>query len=153
MAKNILNKIAPDFVLPDQFGKMHKLSDYRGKWVLLYFYPKDMTPGCTDEACAFRDSKNQISSAGLVILGVSVDSVASHEKFYKKYNLNFPLLSDEKKEVVKKYGVWGKKKFMGHEYEGTMRESFLINPEGKIEKIYQDVKPSRYAEEVLESFE
>src|SRR3989338_560828 len=145
-----VGKIAPDFELLDQNGKLHKLSDYRGKTVLLYFYPKDDTPGCTKEACSIRDSQANFKNLTTVVLGVSVDSIKSHKKFAKKYKLPFTLLSDEKKAVVNLYGVWGKKKFMGREYMGTLRSSFLISPDGKIAKIYEKVKPEIHAEEVLE---
>ena len=147
-----VGKMAPDFELPDQNGKLHKLSDYRGKTVLLYFYPKDDTPGCTKEACSIRDSQSNFKNLTTVVLGVSVDSVESHKKFAEKYGLPFPLLSDEKKEVVKLYGVWGKKEAAGlkHQELGTLRSSFLIDPEGKIAKIYEKVKPEIHAEEVLE---
>jgi len=141
--------IAPDFTLPDQSGRSHTLSSYQGKWVLLYFYPKDDTPGCTKEACAIRDADPDLSSFGAVVLGVSADSVSSHKKFAEKYHLMFPLLADENKEVVNAYGVWGAKKFMGREYEGIMRTSFLINPEGVIAKVYEGVKPETHATEVL----
>ena len=141
---------AIDFSLTDQNGKVHKLSSYRGSWVLLYFYPKDDTPGCTKEACGFRDSLNELKKHNVVVLGVSADSVSSHQKFAQKYNLNFPLLSDEKKEVIKAYGAFGKKKFMGKEFEGILRVSFLINPEGDIVKKYDKVKPEIHAGEVLE---
>ena len=127
---------APDFRLPDQNGKTHSLSDYRGKWVLLYFYPKDDTPGCTKEACAIRDNLPKFKSLNLDVLGISTDSIKSHKKFAEKYELPFTLLSDEKKEVLKKYGVLG-------------RTSFLINPKGGIFKIYENVKPDAHAEEVL----
>ncbi len=140
---------APDFTLPDQDGNVHSLSDYKGKKVLLYFYPKDDTPGCTTEACTIRDSYKDFEKMGLVVLGVSVDSVKSHKKFETKYKLPFTLLSDEKKEVMEKYGVWGKKKFMGREYEGTNRISFLIGEDGKILKVYETVKPAEHAGEVL----
>src|SRR3989344_5387951 len=140
---------APDFKLPDQNGKEHKLSDYKGKRVLLYFYPKDDTPGCTAEACGIRDSFKDFKKTGLVVIGVSVDSVKSHKRFEGKYKLPFTLLSDEKKEVVKKYGVWGKKKFAGREYDGTKRTSFLIGEDGKILKIYKTVKPPEHANQVL----
>ena len=140
---------APDFSLPDQNGKIHKLSDYRGKWVFLYFYPKDDTTGCTKEACAIRDNISGFGKMKTVVLGISVDSVKSHEKFAGKYKLPFTLLSDEKKEVVKKYGAWGKKKFMGREYDGTFRISFLIDPKGRIAKTYDKVKPETHAGEVL----
>jgi len=140
---------APAFTLPDQNGKPHALIAYKGKWVLLYFYPKDDTPGCTKEACTIRDAYAEFKKEGIVVLGVSTDSVKSHKKFAEKYELPFTLLSDEDKEVVTKYGVWGKKKFMGKEYMGTKRDSFLINPNGVIAKIYEGVKPADHADEVL----
>jgi peroxiredoxin Q/BCP len=139
---------APIFTLPDQDGNIHNLSDYKGKKVLLYFYPKDDTPGCTTEACNFRDGYNEFAKMGLVILGVSKDSVKSHKKFAEKFSLQFPLLSDETGEVIEKYDSWGKKKFMGREYMGIFRNSFLIDEEGKIAKIYESVKPAVHAEEV-----
>lgn len=141
---------AIDFSLPDQNGKVHSLSSYKGSWVFLYFYPKDDTPGCTKEACGFRDSLNDLKKHNVFVLGVSADSVSSHQKFAKKYNLNFPLLSDEKKEIIKAYGAFGKKKFMGKEFEGILRISFLINPKGEIVKKYDKVKPEVHAKEVLE---
>jgi thioredoxin-dependent peroxiredoxin len=140
---------APKFRLKDQNDEEHTLSDYLGKWVLLYFYPKDDTPGCTKEACGIRDNFAEYKKAGITVLGVSKDSVKSHKKFEKKYELPFTLLSDENKDVLKKYGVWQKKKMMGKEYMGTVRISFLINPEGKITKIYPKVKPEIHAKEVL----
>src|SRR5258708_375811 len=109
---------APEFNLPDQTGKMHKLSDYKGKWVLIYFYPKDDTAGCTKEACSFRDMSLDFKKKDIIILGISKDSIDSHQKFANKYNLNFPILSDESREVINAYGAWGKKKFMGKEFEG-----------------------------------
>lgn len=141
---------APAFALPDQEGKKHSLAEYAGEWVLVYFYPKDDTPGCTKEACMIRDYFPNFKKLKAAVVGVSVDSVKSHEKFAKKYGLPFTLLSDEKKETVRKYGVWGKKKFMGKTYEGTLRTSFLIDPKGKIAKIYENVKPEIHAEEVVE---
>jgi len=140
---------AQDFTLPDQYGKIHKLSDYRGRWVILFFYPRDNTPGCTKEACNFRDSYHEFEKRGIQILGVSKDSVASHKKFAEKFSLNFPILSDEKKKVIKLYKAWGLKKFMGREFEGTIRMSYLVNPQGKIEKIYPKVNPLTHASEVL----
>ena len=140
---------APDFSLPDQDSKMHALKDERGKWVLLYFYPKDATPGCTVEACTLRDAYPQFGKLDAVVFGVSTDSVKSHAKFAEKQKLPFTLLADEQKEVVQAYGVWGKKKFMGREYMGIKRWSFLIDPKGKIAKVYEDVKPAAHAEEVL----
>ncbi len=140
---------APAFKLADQEGKVHSLKDYAGKWVLLYFYPKDDTPGCTKEACMIRDNFPEFKKLKVVVFGVSTDSVKSHGKFVEKYDLPFTLLSDEKKELVEKYGVWQKKKFMGREYMGTLRMSFLIDPSQKIAKIYESVKPDIHAEEVL----
>lgn len=140
---------APAFTAPDQNGKMHSLKDYAGRWVILYFYPKDDTPGCTKEACSFRDGFSKFKRAGIEILGVSVDSVKKHTKFVEKYSLPFTLLSDENKGIVEAYKVWGLKKFMGREYMGTQRVSYLINPEGKIAKVYEKVKPEDHADEVL----
>lgn len=140
---------APAFSLPDQDGKIHKLSDYAGQWVLLYFYPKDDTPGCTTEACGIRDNYDAYKKAKIVVLGASVDPVKKHAKFVEKYDLPFTLLSDEEKTLVEKYGVWAKKKFMGREYMGTLRHSFLIDPSGKIAKVYDDVKPAAHATQVL----
>ncbi|MFZ1987486.1 MAG: thioredoxin-dependent thiol peroxidase [Minisyncoccia bacterium] len=140
---------APDFSLPDQDGKTHTLSDYRGKWILLYFYPKDDTPGCTIEACTIRDQFKDFKTIGATVLGVSTDSVKSHKKFVDAYELPFTLLADVAKEVVGKYGVFGEKKFMGRSYMGTSRTSFLIDPEGKIKKVYEKVKPKVHASEVI----
>ncbi|HEY4505336.1 MAG TPA: thioredoxin-dependent thiol peroxidase [Candidatus Paceibacterota bacterium] len=144
------NIIAPDFTLSDQDGKSHKLSDYRGQWVLIYFYPKDDTPGCTKEACAIRDMMPDFKKLKLQVFGISIQDSKSHKKFVEKYDLPFKLLADLDKKVVTKYGVWGKKKFMGREYMGTFRKSFLIDPKGKIAKIYENVKPETHAEEILE---
>lgn len=140
---------APAFEVPDQDGKARSLSEFKGKTVLLYFYPKDDTPGCTKEACTIRDSWGAFKKAGVVVLGVSVDTVAKHRKFADKYELPFTLLSDEGKEIVKAYGVWGPKKFMGREFLGVKRWSFLIGPTGRIAKIYENVKPAEHAAEVL----
>jgi len=140
---------APDFALKDQNGTSHTLSALRGAWVLIYFYPKDDTPGCTKEACAIRDSYPAFKKLGIMVLGVSTDSEASHQKFAEKYDLPFTLLADPQKEVVNKYGVFGKKKFMGKEYLGVSRTSFLIAPDGTIAKVYENVKPEVHAEEVL----
>ncbi len=145
-----LNQKAPSFTLPDSSGKQHSLSHYAGKWILLYFYPKDDTPGCTTQACTLRDSWKEFGKMNAVVLGVSVDSPKSHTKFTQKYQLPFTLLADEEKTVVNLYGVWGKKKFMGREYMGTVRTSFLIDPTGNIVKIYENVKPAEHAKEVLE---
>ena len=140
---------APAFTLADQDGKEHSLSEYAGKWVLLYFYPKDDTPGCTIEACAIRDQFKDFKKIGAVVLGVSTDSVKSHKKFADAYELPFTLLADPHKEVVGKYGVFGEKKFMGKTYMGTARTSFLIDPKGDIAKVYEKVKPEAHAAEVI----
>lgn len=140
---------APGFSLHDQDGKTHTLSEYLGRPVLLYFYPKDDTPGCTKEACMLRDADPDFSALSAVVLGVSADSVKSHKKFAEKYELTFPLLADEDRTVVRAYGVWGPKKFMGREYEGISRTSFLIGSDGIIKKVYEKVKPETHAEEVL----
>ncbi len=142
--------LAPDFILPDQEGIKHTLSLYKGKWVLLYFYPKDNTPGCTIEACTIRDQFKNFEDIGAVVLGVSTDSVESHKKFKETYAIPFNLLSDKNKEVVGRYGVFGERKFMGRTYMGISRTSFLINPEGEIVKMYEKVKPAKHATEVLE---
>ncbi len=140
---------APEFNLLDENNNNHSLFNYKGKWLLLYFYPKDHTAGCIKEACTIRDNFAGFRKLYVVVVGVSIDSVKSHKSFVEKYNLPFTLLSDEKKEVVNIYGVWGKKKFMGREYDGTFRTSFLINPKGEIEKIYENVKPAEHSKEVL----
>ena len=140
---------APEFTLPDQNGKMHSLKDYLGKWVIVYFYPKDATPGCTKEACNFRDGREFLESAGAVVLGISKDSVASHKKFADKHELNFTLLSDETTETIKAYGAWGNKKFMGREYEGINRDTYLINPQGEIAKEYKGVNPLTHVGDLL----
>ena len=147
--KLTLSQLAPAFSLPDQSGQDHSLKDYLGQWVLIYFYPKDDTPGCTTEACSLRDNFPKFKKLKAVVLGISVDAVKNHQKFVTKYKLPFTLLADEDKAVVKKYGVWQKKKFIGKEYMGIVRTSFLINPQGKIVKIYESVKPAEHAEEVL----
>lgn len=151
--KIAVNAAAPDFSLPDQNGKQHKLSDYKGQWVLLYFYPKDMTAGCTVEACTLGEQFPKFGKLKATVIGISVDSVASHKKFADKYKLPFTLLADEDKKVVNLYGVWAQKKFMGREYMGILRNSYLINPEGKIVKIYEKVKPLGHADEVLKDLE
>ena len=143
---------APDFELPDQNGQLHKSSDYKGQWLLVYFYPKDDTPGCTKEACSFRDLSKDFKDKGINIIGISRDSVKSHKEFENKYSLNFPLLSDETLEVIKAFGAWGKKKFMGKEYEGIFRNSYLINPEGEIVKNYIGVDPTTHSQEILKDF-
>ncbi|MES2931649.1 MAG: thioredoxin-dependent thiol peroxidase [Patescibacteria group bacterium] len=141
--------LAPDFTLLDQDGVPHTLSQHRGSRVLLYFYPKDDTPGCTKQACMLRDALPDFAALDAIVYGISADSVKSHKKFADKYGLSFTLLADEHKEVVNAYGVWGKKKMMGREYDGIFRTSFLIAPDGTIEKVYENVKPELHAAQVL----
>ena len=143
---------APDFKVPDADGKIVRLKDLKGKKVVLYFYPTDDTPGCTKEACAFRDSFSKFKRRGIEVLGVSLDNEKSHQKFAKKFDLPFRLLADTDRAVSEKYGTYGKKKFMGREYMGVNRMTFLIDEKGKIKKIYQKVKPEEHAEEVLAAF-
>lgn len=140
---------APDFSLPDENGQTHKLSDYRGQPLVLYFYPKDDTPGCTTEACNFRDDYSQYQQAGVVILGVSPDTPKKHLKFKEKYALPFTLLADEEHQVCELYGVWGPKKFMGREYDGVYRTTFVIDPQGQILKVFENVKPADHSQELL----
>lgn len=142
---------APEFSLLDDSGVMRRLTDYRGQHVVLYFYPKDDTPGCTTEACNFRDDYSSYIEAGVIILGVSPDSVKSHAKFKNKFQLPFPLLADEDHSLSESYGVWGLKKFMGREYMGVSRTTFLISPDGKILTVFEDVKPSDHSKQVLSS--
>jgi len=141
---------APSFTLKDQFGTEHSLEAYRGQWVVLYFYPKDDTPGCTKEACQFRDSLADYAEHNAVILGISKDTVRSHAKFAEKFQIQFPLLSDPTTETIQAYGVWKLKKFMGREYMGTNRDTILINPEGMIVKRYESVDPVLHVAEVLD---
>ena len=140
---------APAFTLPDQDGKEHSLSEYKGSWVLVYFYPRDDTPGCTTEACTLRDHFPKFGKLKAQVFGVSADSVASHKKFAQKFKLPFPLLADPEKKMIRAYGAWGEKHFMGKKYLGIYRNSFLIDPKGKIAKVYEKVKPDVHAEEVL----
>lgn len=144
---------APDFCLKDADGNVHTLDTYRGRWVLLYFYPKDDTPGCTKQACDIRDDQSAFDALGVVVLGVSVDDEASHAAFSKKYHLTFPLLADTDKVVVTSYGVWQDKKMMGREYKGTVRTSFLIDPNGNIAAVYEQVKPETHTAMVLETLQ
>jgi len=144
-----IGSLAPDFVLPDQNGKTHQLADYNGKWLLLYFYPKDNTPGCTVEACALRDNWVGFAKLNAVVLGISADSVSSHQKFSTKFALPFPILADEKKTMLQAYGVLAEKSMFGKTFLGIKRSSFLIDPEGKIAKIYKNVKPIEHAKQVL----
>ncbi len=140
---------APDFELPDETGTLRRLSDFRGKPVVLYFYPKDDTLGCTAEACNFRDDYSAYEKAGVEILGVSPDTVKSHVKFKQKYGLPFPLLADEDHKVCELYGVWALKKFMGREYMGVLRTTFLIDAQGQIVRVFENVKPAEHSAELL----
>jgi len=140
---------APDFTLSDETGATKRLSDFKGRPVVLYFYPKDDTPGCTTEACNFRDDYSAYMDADVVILGVSPDSPGSHAKFKEKYSIPFPLLADNGHKVCDQYGVWGPKKFMGREYEGVMRTTFLVDANGRIAKVFENVKPAEHSAEVL----
>src|SRR5882672_8043369 len=144
---------APDFTLVDDSGKTVKLSDLKGKKVVLYFYPKDDTPGCTKEACAFRDGISEIKKQGAVVLGVSADSVDSHKKFKSKFELNFPLLADTDKKIVESYGVWKEKINYGKKYMGIERTTFIINKEGKISHIFPKVKVDEHYDEVIDALE
>ena len=154
MAKELELKLkegdaAPGFAAATSGGGMVSLEELKGKSVILYFYPKDDTSGCTKEACGFRDDYAEFRKKGAVILGVSTDSVKSHDKFVNKNKLPFTLLADEDKKIVEAYGVWGEKSFMGRKYQGTHRVTFLIGPDGRIKKIWPKVKPEEHAEEVL----
>lgn len=140
---------APSFSAATNSGGTASLSDYKGKDVILYFYPRDDTPGCTKEACAFRDQYTEFKKKGAVVLGVSVDPVKAHDKFVEKFKLPFLLLADVDKKIVEAYGVWGQKVFMGRKYLGVHRVTFLIGPDGKIKKIWPKVKPEEHAAEVL----
>ena len=140
---------APDFTLPDQNGNMHSLSEYRGKKVILYFYPKDNTPGCTKQACGFAERYPQFIEKGAVVLGISKDSVASHKKFEEKYGLPFTLLSDPELKVIQAYDVWKEKKNYGKTYMGVVRTTYLIDEEGKIAKAFDKVKAADNPEQML----
>ena len=144
---------APDFELLDDTNALRKLSDFRGRNVVLYFYPADDTPGCTREACNFRDDYSAYQKADVVILGVSPDDVAAHVKFKRKFQLPFPLLADEGHKVCDLYKVWGPKKFLGKEYEGVLRTTFLIDGNGNIVKVFEKVRPAEHSAEVLSAFD
>lgn len=143
---------APSFTSKDQNGNEIKLSDYLGKKVVLYFYPKDMTPGCTNQACNLRDNFEMLKKEGIVILGVSPDDEKRHQKFIDKHDLPFTLIADPDKEVIYAYGIWGPKKFMGKEYDGVHRTTFLINEKGEIHDVIKKPKTKAHAEEILELF-
>lgn len=138
---------APDFTLPDQTGAQRSLSEFKGKWVVLYFYPKDQTPGCTIEACSFRDANEALLAKDAVVLGVSADTIESHADFVKKYDLPFILLADPDKKVINQYGAWGKKMFG---VEGILRQTFIIDPKGMIVKKYGRVTPAEHATRIMQ---
>jgi len=138
---------APNFTLPDNSGKIHSLSDFIGKWLVLYFYPKDETPGCTIEACSLRDARDDIADLGAEIVGVSRDDASSHDKFKSKYNLNFTLLTDSDHSVIDLYGAWGKKAFG---QEGILRKTFIISPDGQVAKVYERVTPLGHGKQVID---
>lgn len=140
---------APAFALADDTGKTVSLSDFKGKKVVLYFYPKDSTPGCTTEACDFRDNLNRLTKTGAVVLGVSADSVASHKKFKEKQGLNFPLLSDPDRKAIEAYGVWQEKSLYGRKFMGIVRSTFVIGEDGRIAKVFPKVKVAGHVDEVL----
>ncbi len=144
-----VGSMAPSFSAFDHEGNRHSLELYRGKWILFYFYPKDDTPGCTKEACGFRDKFADFVSRNIVVLGVSKDSSVSHNSFAQKFQLPFPLLVDEEHTIIEAYGAWGLKKFMGKEYTGILRISYLIDPQGRIAKCYEKVHPEEHASQVL----
>jgi peroxiredoxin Q/BCP len=144
---------APAFRLPDQNNKIHDLKEYAGKWLVLYFYPKDLTPGCTTEACDFRDSFSVFKTKNIAILGVSKDSVSKHAKFARKYDLPFPLLSDENNTVCEDYGVWQEKSLYGKKYMGIMRTTFIIGPGGKIVRIYPKVDVKKHINEIIQDLQ
>jgi peroxiredoxin Q/BCP len=141
--------MAQEFTLPSDTGDAVRLADLRGRRVVLYFYPKDDTSGCTKEACGFRDASDDLETRDVVVLGVSPDGVASHRKFRDKYDLNFPLLADTDHSVAEAYGAWGKKRMYGRAYEGVLRSTFVIGPDGRIERVYRKVKPAEHAVEIL----
>lgn len=137
---------APDFTLNDSAGQPHSMADYKGKWVVLYFYPKDDTPGCTTQACSLRDARDTLAEMGAEIVGISKDDPSSHEKFKEKYSLNFTLLTDGERKVIDVYGAWGKKMFG---QEGILRKTFIIDPKGQVVKVYGRVTPLGHGEQVI----
>lgn len=144
---------APDFNLPDQNDNIHTLSDYAGKWLVIYFYPKDDTPGCTVEACSFRDGRDDLQAAGAEVIGISKDSVDSHAKFANKHDLNFTLLSDESTNTIQAYGAWAEKSMFGKKYMGILRNTYLISPQGEIVKTYEKVSPKTHFRQILKDLE
>jgi peroxiredoxin Q/BCP len=141
--------MAPDFTAPGSNGTAIRLSDFRGEYVVLYFYPRDDTPGCTKEACGIRDEYAALKKSGAIVLGVSADSVRSHDKFARKYKLPFTLVADVDKTIAKAYGAWGPKQFLGIKFKGIYRVTFLIDPGGRIQMIWPQVRPTEHAREIL----
>jgi thioredoxin-dependent peroxiredoxin len=148
-----INDSAPGFSLRDQDGNLVSLGDFRGKWVVVYFYPKDDTPGCTEEACSFRDAKSALDRAGIVVLGISKDTVTSHKKFADKYNLNFRILSDPETKVIQAYGAWQEKSMYGKKYMGIQRMTYVINPIGLVEAVFPKVTPKGHEADILTAVE
>ena len=144
---------APDFSIKDESGNLVSLGDFKGKKLIIYFYPKDDTPGCTKEACNLRDHYELLTEKGFALLGVSADTERKHQNFIKKYQLPFPLLADTEKEMIQAYGVWGLKKFMGREFEGIHRETFVVSGEGIIERVFTKVKSAEHTQQILSSYE
>ncbi|MBR9833140.1 thioredoxin-dependent thiol peroxidase [Acidiluteibacter ferrifornacis] len=151
MSKLKVGDKVPEFQGKDENGNTVKSSDYKGKKLIVYFYPKDMTPGCTNQACNLRENYESLKSKGFEILGVSADSEARHQKFIEKYNLPFQLIADTEKEVINQFGVWGPKKFMGKEYEGINRTTFVIDEEGKILSIIDKVKTKDHTQQIIDT--
>lgn len=139
---------APEFELPDQAGRVHKLADYRGKWLVLFFYPKDDTPGCTKEACAFRDARADLAALSAEVVGISILDAASKRQFADKYQLNFPLLADEDHAVAEAYGAWQEKSRYGKTFMGVARVTCIIDPDGNVARAYAKVKPEEHAEQI-----
>lgn len=150
MATLIKGIQAPEFSAQDQFGKTHTLSDYAGKKLVIYFYPKDNTPGCTAQACNLRDNIDALLAKNIAVLGVSADSESSHVKFTDKYSLNFPLLVDADRKIIEAFGVWGPKKFMGKVYDGINRTTFIINESGKIQEVIEKVDTKNHTQQILD---
>lgn len=145
--------LAPNFTLQDQNGAEHTLTDYRGQWVIVYFYPKDDTPGCTKQACGMRDINTVFEQKGIKVLGISADSVGSHKKFDEKFGLGFTLLSDPEKEIIQAFGAWGEKSMYGKKYMGILRNTYLINPDGEIVTTFEKTQPAKHAAIILKEIE